>query len=141
MKAHIGRYFNSGLQKAALPRFLRNNRGGLLNAVLAVSDAPLERGEIVSTQGSGAGETQHFSAKPGDFTKGKRILVLINGGTASGSEILAGALQDNKRATLLGTDRGALRLTTSRYSTPSGASIQAKGILPDIRFCRTSRTR
>ena len=115
---------------------------------MSVSDDLLERGEIVSTRGRNAQDNQHFGAKPGDLAKGKRILVLINGGTASGSEILAGALQDNKRATVigtrsfgkgsvqtvipLGTDRGALRLTTARYFTPSGSSIQAKGIVPDI---------
>jgi carboxyl-terminal processing protease len=125
---------------------LRNNPGGLLNSVLAVADDVLERGEIVSTRGRT--DNQRFTAKPGDLSKGKKIVVLINGGTASGSEIFAGALQDNKRATLigtrsfgkgsiqtiipLGTDQGALRLTTTRYFTPSGASIQAKGISPDI---------
>jgi carboxyl-terminal processing protease len=127
---------------------LRNNPGGLLNAVISVSDELLDRGEIVSMRGRTANETQRFSAKPGDLSKGKRVVVLINGGTASGSEILAGALQDNKRATLVGTrsfgngsiqtfftldgNNGALRLTTSRYFTPSGNSIQAKGISPDI---------
>ena len=127
---------------------LRNNPGGLLTGVVSVSDELLERGEIVSTRGRNAQNNQHISAKPGDLSKGKRIVVLINGGTASGSEILAGALQDNKRATIigtrsfgkgsihtilpLGTDRGALRLTTARYFTPSGTSIQAKGIVPDI---------
>jgi carboxyl-terminal processing protease len=127
---------------------LRNNPGGLLSEVLSVADELLERGEIVSTRGRNAQDNQHFNAKPGDLAKGKRILVLINGGTASGTEILAGALQDNKRATVIGTrsfgkgslqtiiplgaDRGALRLTTSRYFTPSGTSIQAKGITPDI---------
>jgi len=128
---------------------LRNNPGGLLNSVISVSDDLLDRGEIVSTRGRTANEVQHFSAKPGDLSKGKRVVVLINGGTASGSEILAGALQDNKRATLVGTrsfgkgsiqtifpleggGNGALRLTTSRYFTPSGTSIQAKGIIPDI---------
>jgi carboxyl-terminal processing protease len=127
---------------------LRNNPGGLLNAVISVCDELLDRGEIVSMRGRTANETQRFSAKPGDLSKGKRVVVLINGGTASGSEILAGALQDNKRATLVGTrsfgngsiqtfftldgNNGALRLTTSRYFTPSGNSIQAKGISPDI---------
>jgi carboxyl-terminal processing protease len=127
---------------------LRNSPGGLLNQVVLVSDDLLERGEIVSTRGRTTENTQHFNAKPGDLTGGKRILVLINGGTASGSEILAGALQDNKRATIIGTrsfgkgsiqsiiplgpDRGALQLTTARYYTPSGTSIQAKGIVPDI---------
>jgi carboxyl-terminal processing protease len=127
---------------------LRNSPGGLLDSVVSVSDDLLPRGEIVSTRGRGSDDNQRFSAKPGDVTKGKRLVILINGGTASGSEIVAGALQDNKRATLigtrtygkgsiqtifpLGTDRGALRLTTSRYYTPLGNSIQAKGILPDI---------
>jgi carboxyl-terminal processing protease len=127
---------------------LRNSPGGLLNQVVLVSDDLLERGEIVSTRGRNPDATQRFSAKPGDLTGGKRIVVLINGGTASGSEIVAGALQDNKRATIvgtrsfgngsiqtiipLGTDRGALRLTTALYYTPSGAAIQAKGIVPDL---------
>lgn len=127
---------------------LRNNPGGLLNEAVAVTDDLLDRGGIVSTRGRTASGNLHLSAKPGDISKGKRIIVLINGGTASGSEIVAGALQDNKRATLLGTrsfgkgsiqsifplgpDQGALRLTTARYYTPSGTSIQAKGIAPDI---------
>jgi len=127
---------------------LRNSPGGLLDQVVAVADEMLERGEIVSTHGRTAAATQRFSAKPGDITNGKRIVVLINGGTASGSEIVAGALQDHKRAMIIGTrsygkgsiqtiiplgpERGALRLTTSRYYTPSGKSIQAKGIVPDI---------
>jgi len=127
---------------------LRNNPGGLLNEVISVSDGLLERGEIVSTRGRNAEDTQRFSAKPGDLAEGKRIVALINGGTASGSEILAGALQDNKRGTIVGTrsfgkgslqtifplggDNGALRLTTTRYFTPSGNSIQAKGIIPDV---------
>ena len=113
-----------------------------------MSDAFLERGEIVSTRGRNAEETQRFNARAGDLTKGKPVIVLINGGSASASEIVAGALQDHKRATLLGTrsfgkgsvqtiiplgaGNGALRLTTARYFTPSGQSIQAKGIAPDI---------
>jgi carboxyl-terminal processing protease len=127
---------------------LRNNPGGLLSGTVEVSDGFLERGEIVSTRGRDPNDTQRFSAKPGDLSKGKRLIVLINGGTASASEILAGALQDNKRGTIVGTrsfgkgsvqtiiplggDNGALRLTTARYFTPSGNSIQAKGIIPDI---------
>jgi carboxyl-terminal processing protease len=127
---------------------LRNSPGGLLDAVIAASDDLLERGEIASTRGRDKEENKRFSAKPGDLTNGKRIIVLINGGTASGSEILAGALQDNKRAILVGTrsfgsgsiqtiiplgnDSGALRLTTARYFTPAGVSIQAKGISPDV---------
>ena len=125
---------------------LRNNPGGLLDQAVLVSDAFLDRGEIVSTRGRNADETQRFSAKSGDLTKGKPIVVLVNGGSASASEIVAGALQDHKRATVLGTrsfgkgsvqsiiplgGSGALRLTTARYYTPSGRSIQAKGIEPD----------
>jgi len=125
---------------------LRNNPGGLLDQAIMVSDAFLERGEIVSTRGRNADENQRFNAKSGDLTKGKQLVVLINGGSASASEIVAGALQDHKRATVLGTrsfgkgsvqtviplgGNGALRLTTSRYYTPSGRSIQAKGIEPD----------
>src|SRR5450631_1244092 len=127
---------------------LRNNPGGLLEEAVTVSDTFLERGEIVSTRGRNAEETQRRAAHPGDLTKGKPLIVLINGGSASASEIVAGALQDHKRATLVGTrsfgkgsvqtivplgsGNGALRLTTARYFTPSGRSIQAKGITPDI---------
>ena len=127
---------------------LRNNPGGLLEEAVTVSDTFLERGEIVSTRGRNAEETQRRTAHPGDLTKGKPVIVLINGGSASASEIVAGALQDHKRATLVGTrsfgkgsvqtiiplgsGNGALRLTTARYYTPSGKSIQAKGIVPDI---------
>src|SRR5712672_1266799 len=127
---------------------LRNNPGGLLDQAISVSDAFLERGEIVSTRGRDPEETQRFNARPGDLTKGKPVIVLINGGSASASEIVAGALQDHRRATLVGTrsfgkgsvqtiiplgsGNGALRLTTARYFTPSGRSIQAKGITPDI---------
>jgi carboxyl-terminal processing protease len=125
---------------------LRNNPGGLLDQAVMVSDAFLDRGEIVSTRGRNPDETQRFSAKSGDLTKGKPVVVLVNGGSASASEIVAGALQDHKRATVLGTrsfgkgsvqsiiplgGNGALRLTTARYYTPSGRSIQAKGIEPD----------
>jgi carboxyl-terminal processing protease len=127
---------------------LRNNPGGLLDQAISVSNAFLEKGEIVSTRGRNAEETQRFNARPGDLTKGKPLIVLINGGSASAAEIVAGALQDHKRATLIGTrsfgkgsvqtiiplgaGKGALRLTTARYYTPSGHSIQAKGITPDI---------
>ena len=127
---------------------LRNNPGGLLDQAISVSDAFLEKGEIVSTRGRVASETQRFNAHAGDLTKGKPVIVLINGGSASASEIVAGALQDHKRATVVGTrsfgkgsvqaiiplgsGNGALRLTTARYFTPSGRSIQAKGISPDI---------
>src|SRR5208282_4269302 len=127
---------------------LRNNPGGLLDQAISVSDTFLEKGEIVSTRGRNPEETQRFNARPGDMTKGKPLLLLINGGSASASEIVAGALQDHKRATLIGTrsfgkgsvqtiiplgaGNGALRLTTARYYTPSGRSIQAKGITPDI---------
>jgi carboxyl-terminal processing protease len=127
---------------------LRNNPGGLLDQAISVSDAFLERGEIVSTRGRDPDETQRFNARPGDLVKAKPVIVLINGGSASASEIVAGALQDHKRATLLGTrsfgkgsvqtiiplgpGNGALRLTTARYYTPAGRSIQAKGIVPDI---------
>ena len=127
---------------------LRNNPGGLLDQAISVSDAFLQKGEIVSTRGRNAEETQRFSARPGDLTNGKPVIVLINGGSASASEIVAGALQDHRRATVVGTrsfgkgsvqtiiplgsGNGALRLTTARYFTPSGRSIQAKGITPDI---------
>ncbi len=125
---------------------LRNNPGGLLDQAVMVSDAFLDRGEIVSTRGRDPDETQRFSAKAGDITNGKPVVVLVNGGAASASEIVAGALQDHKRATIMGTrsfgkgsvqsiiplgGQGALRLTTARYYTPSGRSIQAKGIEPD----------
>jgi carboxyl-terminal processing protease len=125
---------------------LRNNPGGLLDQAIMVSDAFLDRGEIVSTRGRNKDENQRFNAKAGDLTKGKQLVVLINGGSASASEIVAGALQDHKRATVLGTrsfgkgsvqtviplgGNGAVRLTTARYYTPSGRSIQAKGIDPD----------
>jgi carboxyl-terminal processing protease len=126
---------------------LRNNPGGLLDQAIMVSDAFLDRGEIVSTRGRNDEETQRYNAKPGDLTKGKPLVVLINGGSASASEIVAGALQDHKRGTVLGTrsfgkgsvqtiiplgGNGAVRLTTARYYTPSGRSIQAKGIEPDV---------
>ncbi len=126
---------------------LRNNPGGLLDQAVSVSDAFLDRGEIVSTRGREAENAQRFHARPGDLASGLPIVVLINGGSASASEIVAGALQDHKRALILGTrsfgkgsvqtiiplgGSGAMKLTTQRYYTPSGRSIQAKGIDPDI---------
>jgi carboxyl-terminal processing protease len=126
---------------------LRNNPGGLLDQAIAVSGAFLERGEIVSTRGRRPDDAQRYDAKSADLTNGLPIVVLINGGSASASEIVAGALQDHHRAILLGTKsfgkgsvqtiiplpgHGAMRLTTARYYTPSGRSIQAKGIEPDI---------
>lgn len=126
---------------------LRNNPGGLLDQAVSVSDDFLERGEIVSTRARRPEDGTRFNAKPGDITGGLPLVVLINGGSASASEIVAGALQDHHRAILLGTRSfgkgsvqtiipvaggGAMRLTTARYYTPSGRSIQAKGIDPDI---------
>jgi carboxyl-terminal processing protease len=127
---------------------LRNNPGGLLDQAVSVSGTFLSRGEVVSTRGRTPEETQRYTARTGDMTKGKKLIVLINGGSASASEIVAGALHDHKRATLigtrsfgkgsvqtiipLGTGNGALALTTARYFTPSGHSIQAQGIKPDI---------
>ena len=126
---------------------LRNNPGGLLDQAVAVSDAFLEQGEIVSTRSRTKEDQQRFNARPGDLAKGKPIIVLINGGSASASEIVAGALQDHKRAIILGTTSfgkgsvqtirplgqyGAMRLTTALYYTPSGRSIQKTGIEPDI---------
>jgi carboxyl-terminal processing protease len=126
---------------------LRNDPGGLLDMAISVSDSFLDRGEIVSTRGRHADETQRFNATKGDLAIGKPVVVLINGGSASASEIVAGALQDHKRATMIGTrsfgkgsvqtiiplaGQGALRLTTARYYTPAGRSIQAKGIDADI---------
>ena len=130
---------------------LRNNPGGLLDQSIQVVNAFIDHGEIVSTRGRNADETQRYNARPAaDLSHGKPLIVLINGGSASASEIVAGALQDHKRATLIGTrsfgkgsvqtiiplgaDNGALRLTTARYYTPSGRSIQAKGIEPDIQI-------
>jgi carboxyl-terminal processing protease len=126
---------------------LRNNPGGLLDQAVAVSDAFLEKGEIVSTRGRRGEDAQRYNARAGDIASGLPVVVLINGGSASASEIVAGALQDHHRAVLLGTrsfgkgsvqtiiplpGHGAMRLTTARYYTPSGRSIQAKGIDPDI---------
>ena len=128
---------------------LRNNPGGLLDQSIEVVNDFINKGEIVSTRGRNPDDAQRFSARPGDdISDGKPLVVLINGGSASASEIVAGALQDHKRAVLIGTrsfgkgsvqtimplgdDNGALRLTTARYYTPSGRSIQAKGITPDL---------
>ncbi len=126
---------------------MRNNPGGLLDQAIAVSDAFINQGEIVSTRGRDPEQTKRYSARPGDIAAGAPIVVLINNGSASASEIVAGALQDHKRGIVMGTksfgkgsvqtviplpEHGAMRLTTSRYYTPSGHSIQAKGIEPDI---------
>ncbi|MEE8189347.1 MAG: S41 family peptidase, partial [Kiloniellales bacterium] len=126
---------------------LRNNPGGLLDQAIAVSDAFLQQGEIVSTRGRDPDDAQRYNAREGDIASGLPLVVLINGGSASASEIVAGALQDHRRAIVLGTDsfgkgsvqtiiplsgNGAMRLTTARYYTPSGTSIQGSGIKPDI---------
>ncbi|MEM7631404.1 MAG: S41 family peptidase [Pseudomonadota bacterium] len=126
---------------------LRNNPGGLLTQAIRVSDAFLEKGEIVSTRGRNPADGDRFNATPGDLAEGKPIVVLINGGSASASEIVAGALQDHRRAIVIGTKsfgkgsvqtvmplrgEGAMRLTTARYYTPSGRSIQSLGVSPDI---------
>ena len=126
---------------------LRNNPGGLLNEAIRVSDAFLEEGEIVSTRGRDDSDIQHAYARAGDITRGLPIVILINSGSASASEIVAGALKDHRRAILMGTrsfgkgsvqtivplpGHGAMRLTTARYFTPSGVSIPARGIEPDI---------
>ena len=138
----------AGDKLAGIVLDLRNNPGGLLDQAIAVSNDFLDKGEIVSTRGRHPEDAQRFDAKAGgDLTKGLPMIVLINGGSASASEIVAGALQDHHRAVLLGTSsfgkgsvqtiiqlpgHGAIRLTTARYYTPSGRSIQAKGIEPDI---------
>src|SRR5208337_1447615 len=134
---------------------LRNNPGGLLDQAVAVSDAFLDKGEIVSTRGRRSEDAQRYNARPGDIAAGLPVAVLINGGSASASEIVAGALQDHHRAILLGTrsfgkgsvqtliplpDHGSLRLTTARYYTPSGRSIQAVGIEPDIKVLQSKVT-
>ena len=134
---------------------LRNNPGGLLDQAINVSGDFIEDGEIVSTRGRHSDDTQRYNARGGDLTKGKPVIVLVNGGSASASEIVAGALQDHRRAVILGTRSfgkgsvqtiiplgadGALRLTTARYYTPSGHSIQAKGIEPDIVVEQTDPT-
>ena len=126
---------------------LRNNPGGLLTQAIRVSDQFLEEGEIVSTRGRDIADGDRFNATPGDLAEGKPMVVLINGGSASASEIVAGALQDHRRAIVVGTKSfgkgsvqtvmplrgdGAMRLTTARYYTPSGRSIQALGVSPDI---------
>ena len=128
---------------------LRNNPGGLLDQAIAVGSDFIDEGEIVSTRGRHPEDTQRYNASGGDLTHGRPVIVLVNGGSASASEIVAGALQDHRRATILGTRSfgkgsvqtiiplgadGALRLTTARYYTPSGHSIQAKGIQPDIKI-------
>ena len=133
---------------------LRNNPGGLLNQAIKVSNAFLEKGEIVSTRGRDPQDGERFNATPGDLAEGKPIVVLINGGSASASEIVAGALQDHHRAVVVGTKSfgkgsvqtvmplrgdGAMRLTTSRYYTPSGRSIQALGVSPDILVAQPRR--
>src|SRR6056297_2911414 len=134
---------------------LRNNPGGLLNQAIRVSDAFLEKGEIVSTRGRQPEDGDRYNATPGDLAEGKPIVVLINGGSASASEIVAGALQDHRRAIVVGTKsfgkgsvqtvmplrgNGAMRLTTSRYYTPSGRSIQALGVSPDIVVAQPRRS-
>lgn len=134
---------------------LRNNPGGLLTQAIKVSDAFLEKGEIVSTRGRDPQDGERFNATPGDLAGGKPIVVLINGGSASASEIVAGALQDHRRAIVVGTKSfgkgsvqtvmplrgdGAMRLTTARYYTPSGRSIQALGVSPDIVVEQPRRT-
>jgi len=126
---------------------LRNNPGGLLNQAILVSDAFLDKGEIVSTRGRYAEDSDRYNATPGDLADGKPLVVLVNGGSASASEIVSGALQDHHRAIIVGTKSfgkgsvqtimplqgdGAMRLTTARYYTPSGRSIQSLGVAPDI---------
>jgi len=136
---------------------LRDDGGGVLDQAIAVSDDFLDGGEIVSTRGRHVEDTQRYDAKPGDITNGKPIMVLVNGGTASASEIVAGALQDHRRAKVVGMTSfgkgsvqtiiplsggadGALHLTTARYYTPSGRSIQATGIVPDIAVAKGNET-
>jgi len=137
----------AGTRLRGLVLDLRNNPGGLLDQAVAVSDDFLEQGEIVSTRARRAEDAQRYNARPGDIAAGHPIVVLINGGSASASEIVAGALQDHRRAVVIGTrsfgkgsvqtvmplpGNGAIRLTTARYYTPSGRSIQATGIEPDV---------
>ena len=143
--AKLKKEIGDGIQGYVLD--LRNNPGGLLDQAVAVADGFLDKGEIVSTRSRRPEDTQRFNARPGDLADALPLVVLINGGSASASEIVAGALQDHRRAVLLGTKtfgkgsvqtimplpgHGAMRLTTARYYTPSGRSIQAKGIEPDI---------
>jgi carboxyl-terminal processing protease len=138
---------DAGKKLAGVVLDLRNNPGGLLDQAVAVSDAFLDRGEIVSTRGRRSDDAQRYNARPGDIASGLPVTVLINGGSASASEIVAGALQDHHRAIVMGTrsfgkgsvqtiiplaGHGAMRLTTARYYTPSGRSIQARGIDPDV---------
>ena len=140
-------YAETGGNLSGIVLDLRNNPGGLLNEAIRVSDAFLEEGEIVSTRGRDDSDIQHAYARAGDITRGLPIIILINSGSASASEIVAGALKDHRRAILMGTrsfgkgsvqtivplpGHGAMRLTTARYFTPSGVSIQARGIEPDI---------
>jgi carboxyl-terminal processing protease len=142
----IGQQIGTGLKGWVVD--LRNNPGGLLNQAVRVSDAFINNGGIVSVRGRKADQRQQYDARTGDITSGKPLVVLINGGSASASEIVAGALQDSRRATIIGTQSfgkgsvqtiiplgadGALRLTTARYYTPSGRSIQAQGITPDTK--------
>ncbi len=137
----------AGAKLQGLVLDLRNNPGGLLDQAIGVVDTFVDKGEIVSTRGRDPSQAQRYNATPGDMLDGLPIVILINGGSASASEIVAGAMQDHHRAILLGTrsfgkgsvqtiipipGHGAIRLTTARYYTPSGRSIQAKGIEPDI---------
>jgi carboxyl-terminal processing protease len=146
----LKRQIGPGLQGYVLD--LRGNPGGLVDQAVRVSDDLLDGGEIVSTRGRNPGDTQRYDAKKGDIMEGKKLVVLINAGTASASEIVSGALQDHRRATIVGMTSfgkgsvqtiiplnnggGALRLTTARYYTPSGHSIQAMGIIPDIQVAQ-----
>jgi carboxyl-terminal processing protease len=160
-EASLRRAFNdlkaqSGDKLRGLVLDLRNNPGGLLPESISVSDGFLERGEIVSTRGRHAEDTQRWNARGGDITGGLPIVVLINGGSASASEIVAGALQDHRRAIIVGTrsfgkgsvqtvsplpGNGGMRLTTARYYTPSGRSIQGQGITPDVEVAATREER
>jgi carboxyl-terminal processing protease len=146
-KAVKGFHENLGDRLRGIVLDLRNNPGGLLDQAVAVSDAFLDKGEVVSTRARRAEDTQRFNSRPGDLAKGLPMVVLVNTGSASASEIVAGALQDHRRAIVLGTKsfgkgsvqtivplpgHGAMRMTTARYYTPSGRSIQGVGIEPDI---------